>query len=226
MQHNIDILHMRRRQVQSYPFNPVPSLQSTVRYILMSEMLPNTLYQQYSKTIMRFVSRFVNEADAQDLTQEIFIKVDANLDRFEGRSSAKTWIYKIATNSVKDHLKSKSNQISKMHTSISEVELERHGDSVRPEISLEDKYDSFEMNNCIKEFIHRLPVNYSSILVLSDLEELNTKEVSIVLGISTGAVKVRLHRARARLKEELESGCVISTACDNKLRCERKVIID
>ncbi|MES9900695.1 MAG: sigma-70 family RNA polymerase sigma factor [Sedimenticola sp.] len=193
---------------------------------MKNPMQSNNLYQQFNQKILGFLSRFVNETEAQDLTQEVFIKVDANLDKFKGKSSTKTWIYKIATNTMKDYLKSKSYQSSKRHIPVSEMDLERYGDLVRPGTLLEDKLDTNEMNKCIKEFIYRIPVNYSSVLVLCDLEELNTKEVSTILEMSIGAVKVRLHRARARLKEELESGCMISTTCDNKILCERKAVID
>ena len=183
-------------------------------------MQVNQLYQQYSEMIRIYLMRFVNETDAQDLTQEVFVKVSKNIDKFRSDSSIKTWIYRIATNAAKDFLKSKAYQTSRKLISISETELEKY--DISSNTSFDNDLDAKEMNKCIKEFIHRLPVNYSSILVLSELEELSAKEVSNIMNLSVGTVKVRLHRARASLKKELEMGCNISTNCDNKMVCERK----
>lgn len=185
-------------------------------------MQPNHLYQQYSEKIHAYLMRFVNETDAQDLTQEVFIKVSKNIDKFRGDSSIKTWIYRIATNTAKDFLKSRAYQASIKQTSISEKELEKYDASFGPDESIEEKIDASEMNKCILEFIHRLPINYSSILVLSELEGFNGEEIANIMNISIGAVKVRLHRARSRLKIELEGGCIISTNGNSKMQCERK----
>jgi len=78
------------------------------------------------------------------------------------------------------------------------------------------------MNSCIKEFIHRLPDNYSAVLVLNELEGFSINKIAEIMDISTGTVKVRLHRARARLKRELNLGCTISINSENRLECEQK----
>lgn len=185
-------------------------------------MRTDRLYQQYSKSIRTYLMRFVNETEANDLTQEVFVKVGNNLDRFRGEASIKTWIYRIASNTVKDFLKSRAYRTSLKQVPISETELEGCDASLASGSSIDEKLDASAMNQCIREFIHRLPINYSTVLVLSDLEELSSKEVAEILNQSVGTVKMRLHRARARLKTELEEGCVITTGCDNKLLCERK----
>ncbi len=79
-----------------------------------------------------------------------------------------------------------------------------------------------EMNACIREFIQRLPQNYSSVLVLSDLEGHTNQEVAEILGLTLETVKIRLHRARSRLRGELSQGCDISTTRDNELECRPK----
>ncbi len=185
-------------------------------------MPTNQLYQQYSNTIRSYLMRFVDEAEASDLTQEVFVKVGNNIDQFRGEASIKTWIYRIALNTVKDFLKSKAHQTSIRQVPISEAELENCDASLASDSPIEEKLDAEAMNRCIREFIHRLPIDYSTVLVLSDLEELKAKEVAEILSLSIGTIKMRLHRARARLKTELEEGCVISTGCDGKPACERK----
>ena len=78
------------------------------------------------------------------------------------------------------------------------------------------------MNECIREFIDKLPEDYKSVTVLSELEELKNIEISEVLGISLDTVKIRLHRARAKLKKELEAGCIFKRDEENELVCDRK----
>jgi RNA polymerase sigma-70 factor, ECF subfamily len=63
------------------------------------------------------------------------------------------------------------------------------------------------MSDCINEYIDALPSNYKTVLVLSDLEGLANKEVAEILGISEDNAKIRIHRARTRLKKALKSGC-------------------
>ena len=63
------------------------------------------------------------------------------------------------------------------------------------------------MNDCIQGFVQKLPENYRTVLVLSEFEGLKDNEIAETLGISPGAVKIRLHRARDKLKEQLRANC-------------------
>lgn len=182
----------------------------------------DALYQQYSKMIHLYLIRFVGDSAAEDLTQEVFLKVNSGLDKYRGDSSIKTWIYRIATNVAKDYLKSTAYKASVKQVPILESELEQFDLSLNSSTSPEESFRTNEMNECINEFIHRLPIKYSSVLALSELGDMKAKEISHILELSIGTVKVRLHRAREKLKSELEMGCNISTDRDNKVVCERK----
>ncbi len=177
------------------------------------------LYQQYFEPIKRYLGRYVGEAFSEELAQEVFIKVAKSSEGFRGESSIKTWIYRIATNLAKDFLKSRYKKDS---DAISESDLEQY-DAVRfDEDSPESLNITTEMNDCIKEFIHRLPHDYCTVLLLSELEGHKITEISEILGISQNTAKVRLHRARAKLKDEMSQGCVVTATCDNRMVCERK----
>jgi RNA polymerase sigma-70 factor, ECF subfamily len=180
------------------------------------------LYREYSARIRNYLSRFVGKTDAEDLCQEIFMKVNANIGAFKGESSVKTWIYRIAANRVTDFFRSKAYRQSTRETPISEAELEAGEILRKTESSIDETLDEKKMNGCIASFIRRLPVNYASILVLSEFGDLSGKEIAAIAGISAGTVKVRLSRARARLKKELASGCTISATGDDRIICERK----
>ena len=180
------------------------------------------LYQTYHAGILRYLQRFVSESQAEDLTQEAFVKASNGLKGFRDEASPKTWLYRIATNTLRDYLRSKGHRNDAVCDSITEQELERCGNSVQIETSIEGSAIRTEMNCCIQEFIHKLPENYSAVLVLSDLEGHSNKEIADTLELTPGDVKIRLHRARARLKVELSKGCDFSHNKDNDLECQRK----
>ncbi len=182
-------------------------------------MHDDLLYQQYFEPVRRYLEKFVGGNYAEELTQEVFIKVIKNKQQFRGDSSVKNWIFRIATNSAKDFLKSR---YKKENDAISEQDLKYYDSSLVDEVSPELLNITNEMNQCIREFVHRLPDQYATVLVLSELEGRNISEISEILDISQNATKVRLHRARSRLKDEIERGCIITTTCDNQMLCERK----
>jgi len=180
------------------------------------------LYQEHHASILRYLQRFVSDSQAEDLTQETFVKASNGLKDFRGEASPKTWLYRIATNTLRDYLRSKVHRHDEICDSISEQELERCGNSAHIEASIESGVIRTEMNACIKEFIHKLPENYSAVLVLSDLEGHSNQEIADILELTLGDVKIRLHRARARLKAELSKGCDFSHNKDAELECQRK----
>ena len=73
--------------------------------------------------------------------------------------------------------------------------------------SLEQRVMRKERYQCFRNFVENLPANYRTVIVLSELEELSNNEIADILGVSLDAVKIRLHRGRAMLLEELESHC-------------------
>ena len=73
--------------------------------------------------------------------------------------------------------------------------------------SLEQQLLRIERKECFMEFVHRLPVKYRTVVVLSELEELKNSEITEILGLSLDVVKIRLHRGRTRLLQELKAHC-------------------
>ena len=180
------------------------------------------LYNRYYSNILRYLKRFLSDSQAEDLVQEVFIKADKGLDNFRGDASAKTWLYRIATNTLCDFLRSKRHRTDEAIIQIPVQELEKYKDLLPTDFSIEQGAMRDEMNACVKAFIQRLPGNYSTVLVLRDLEGHTNQEVSDILGVSLETVKIRLYRARARLKVELSQGCDFSFSSDNALQCQPK----
>lgn len=179
------------------------------------------IYDRFHDKIRHYLARMVGEADAEDVTQEVFLKVNAALEGFRGDASLSTWIYRIATNTATDHLRSS--------------DPSRHAEDLGPaggpeeDVAIEANIPSLdrqvirkEMNECIRGVVEGLPQNYRTVLILSDLEELSNNEIAGVLNVTMETVKIRLHRARASLKKELERRCDFYRDDRNELACDRK----
>ena len=78
------------------------------------------------------------------------------------------------------------------------------------------------MSDCIREFVNRLPPDYRTIIILNELKGFTNQEIADILQISLDSAKIRLHRARAKLKKELEDGCDFYLDNDSELACDRK----
>ncbi len=184
------------------------------------------IYSSFNEKIRRYLARLIGEADSEDVTQEVFLKVNAGLNDFRGESSLSTWIYRIATNAAMDHLR-KVQPGQTEHKAGGPVDDDLDSkDSVGASQEIVPPLDGQlirkEMNDCIRGIVDGLPENYRQVLILSDLEELKNNEIAEVLDISLETVKIRLHRARARLKKELQHHCNFYRDDRNELACDRK----
>lgn len=156
------------------------------------------LMDRYGEEIKRLVYTYVKDhAAAEDVTQEIFITVYLKLDSFAGKSSVKTWIYSIAINKCKDYLKSWHVRRMTVQENIKELLKSTRRD---PHIEMIDKQDSER----IVDHVLKLAISYREVILLYYYKQLSIKEVSDILGISESTVKVRLHRAREKLRKPLE----------------------
>jgi RNA polymerase sigma-70 factor (ECF subfamily) len=166
--------------------------------------------------ILRYLTRLVGESEAEDLTQIVMLKISAGLPDFRGESSLGTWIYRIATNTALDRLRGPQG-------SPTETQFDEDGSlSVDAEApSAESAAIRGEMTACIREFIDRLPESYRTVMVLSELEGFKNAEVAAIIGASIDTVKIRLHRAREKLRQDLKSGCSFYRDTADELSCDR-----
>ncbi len=145
-----------------------------------------------------------NEQDAEDITQETFIKVIRALPEFEGRSQLATWIYRIAMNESLMSLRRRKPLDSTVEIDADEDE-EEGGEieiidwAAQPEAELMNLEGKKELDLAIA----RLPENLRGVFTLRDLQGLSIEETSSVLGISIPNVKTRLLRARLKLRQDL-----------------------
>ena len=185
------------------------------------------IYTEFQPRILHYLARMMGPEEAEDVAQEVFEKVNRSLDGFRGQSKLSTWIYRIATNTAIDKLRSASFRQSANQAALKEAEgnKARNTSSGQVQTSVDQEFIRKEMSECVREYIDRLPPDYSTILILSEIEGFRNKEVADILQISLENAKVRLHRARARLKKELDNGCDFYHNEEGTLACDRKPIL-
>ncbi len=160
----------------------------------------------FDKKIYNYCLRMTNNADdAEDLTQEVFIKVYKSLGSFRKDSKFSTWIYRIAYNTcVDNHRKKKFKLLSLYRGESKENEI----DIPAPGPAPEEKIISNERYNLIKECIAQLRPKYKSVIILRDIQNYSYQEIADILDIPMGTVKSNISRARGLLREALMSRLV------------------
>ncbi len=189
----------------------------------------DSIYETFHPKIVRYLAHMIGGRDAEDLTQEVFVKVNQALKTFRGESQVSTWVYRIATNVALDKLRSPS-FLQKGQESLSEEStadgviqiMDKNAWTGEKAPSVETSMIRKEMNECIRAVVERLPENYRTVIVLSELEGFRDDEIAEILGISIHAAKIRLHRARARLKKDLEAHCNFYRDERNEFACDLK----
>ena len=127
----------------------------------------------------------------------------------------------MATNAALDRLRSPSRARASPLPFDEECPPEQGGSvERRPEPSVEAEAIRGEMSVCVRAIVNRLPEGQRLILLLSEFEGLSDAEIAQVVGASLGSVKIRLHRARARLKRELDDSCRIYADSRNEISCD------
>ena len=143
--------------------------------------------------------------DAEDTMQEVLLKLLPYLPKFENPQALSVWLYKVARNRClmnrRGAKKARNRHVSLDELMPSELELEELLKSTGPNPELNVLRD--EAGKRLREALLKVPPLYRMVLVLHDMEGLSTSEVARVIGIREGAVRVRLHRARLLLRQEL-----------------------
>jgi RNA polymerase sigma-70 factor (ECF subfamily) len=183
------------------------------------------LHTRYRTKIHRYLCRLAGENEAEDLCQEVFVKVEKNLTSFRNEAQLSTWLYRIATNSFYDRLRSPSfKQKSKEYPiEIDDNTLEKRDFTTQQQKpGIDQQVIRDEMNACIRGYIDQLPENYRTVLLLSEEEGLKNREIAEILQVSLDSVKIRLHRAKAKLKVSLQGNCDFYLDERSEISCDRK----
>lgn len=187
-----------------------------------------SLYDANHQQVYRFLARVAGPQEADDLAQVVFGKAALGLPKFRGDAQTSTWLYRIAANVSSDWLRGRSALEAKVTVQVpNALDLAVSGPSAsagskESQTSPEQDLIRKEMQDCIRQVIGQLPDKHRTVLLLAELAGFTNDEVAQTLEISRGNAKVRLHRARAQLKDALEARCDFSRNEENEFICEPK----
>jgi RNA polymerase sigma-70 factor (ECF subfamily) len=189
-----------------------------------ADLTSAVVFEQYRDTIYRYILRLVRDpVEADDLTQETFLRSHLQLASLRDRAALTVWLYRIATHVCYDRFR----QASYRHPaqsiddapgdSSSPIEAE-YADVDAPR--LDQVIERAEMSACVQGFLEKLPDDYRMVILLHDLHGMTNPEIARMLGCSLETAKIRLHRARRKLKAALEASCAFSRDERDVLVCE------
>ena len=180
------------------------------RLIARDERAFNELVTAYGRRVSALVLRMLgNRAEAEDLTQEVFVQVFKAIGSFRGDSKLSTWIYRIAVNLCKNRSKylrvRHANEQDELEAVAERVNLGEGQKSNTAHIERPDEaMAGRQVEKIVQDAILKIEPAFRECLILRDVEELSYEEIEQITGLAAGTVKSRIFRARAQLKEIVE----------------------
>jgi RNA polymerase sigma-70 factor, ECF subfamily len=150
-----------------------------------------TLYHQYKRRVFGLVHRIVGSSDAEEVAQDVFVRVFRGLGSFRGESALGTWIYRLAVNAALSHVARRGRRAE-----VGDDELEAV--PAPPAVERDPR-----LSERVEAAMARLPAGYRAILVLHDIEGLSHEECAAILDCRVGTSKSQLHKARAKMRDLL-----------------------
>ncbi len=162
------------------------------------------LVERYQKGLVTYIYHMVHHyEEALELTQEVFVKVYENLNRYDGQFKFSTWLYKIASNHTIDHLR-------RQHPPTTSLQQSQDNPD-QPEIPLEsatlspqDAYHNKKLLEEVQKAVDELPASYRELIILRHFNFRSYEEMAKITGLPVGTVKNRIFRARQILMERLK----------------------
>lgn len=167
-----------------------------------------TLVRQHLPRLLTVTRRILgNEEDAHDAVQEAFLSAFKGLASFDGASRLATWLHRIAVNAALMKLRSRKRKPEQSLDGLLPRFID-DGHQADPPAAWQESAEQIlsrqEVRERVRQAIDELPESYRTVLLLRDIEEMDTEETARALGVSVGVVKTRLHRARQALRSLLD----------------------
>ena len=177
------------------------------------------IYDQFYGKVRKFILALVkDEWAADDLIQETFLRIQNNLKSLKDPSKLSSWIFRIAYNLCQDHFRQLKR--SRKEERIDQEEVEDFKDAlIQKGPDIQKELEQRQMGECVQNQINLLPESLRTVLIFFDIMEFSHQEIADILGMTVKNVKVRLHRARKKLKPILEERCSFERDERNVLIC-------
>ncbi len=180
------------------------------RLVARDESAFNELVLLFERRVFALSVRMLGRrADAEEVTQDVFVQVFRSVDSFRGEAKLSTWVFRIAVNLCKNKMNYDARRHSRRHDDLVDYQdLDALsggaglsvGAIARPDHAFEER----QVVEAVREAIELLDLDLRQVVILRDVEELAYEEIAEVMGLQIGTVKSRIHRGRAQLREKLE----------------------
>jgi RNA polymerase sigma-70 factor (ECF subfamily) len=168
---------------------------------------PESVFREYAPRVYNLARRMLgNDADAEDVTQDVLVQVVRKLDTFRGEANLATWLHRVTVNAALAHRRKRAQRDERETHDPLNFFLEdgHHHQPVRPwSTTPAEQVQQRETTQLIEKAIADLPEPYRDVYVLADVEGLPNADIGDMLGLSVPAVKSRLHRSRLMLRDAL-----------------------
>lgn len=168
---------------------------------------PEQVFHDHAARVYSLARRMLgNDADAEDVTQDVLLQVVRKLDTFRGEANISTWLHRVTVNAALAHRRKRANRAHReVHDPLDNfTEHGYHAHSVKPWSVTPDKIvQTRETTELIEKAIAELPEIYRDVYVLADVEGLPNQDIGDMLELSLPAVKSRLHRGRLLMRDAL-----------------------
>ncbi len=174
----------------------------------------------YRPQVQRHIMALVRDpAEAEELTQDTYARALDRIDNLRDPQAALAWLYRIATNVCLDHLRRRR---------LPTIPLDSDGSGEDARAATQEDHSSLietalersEMSECVQSYLETLPDDYRAAIFLHDVCGLRNPEIARLLDCSVATAKIRLHRARRRLREVLDAACAFDIDERGVLVCE------
>lgn len=158
-----------------------------------------SLWAEFSRPLLSFIKKRVdNEHDAEDILQDVFCKIQNNINSMKHEEKIQAWVYTITRNAITDFYRTHrlENQNSELSDDIPDEKLEYGSENANEDIA-----------KCLKVMVDSLPDKYKEAILLTEFQNLTQRELSQKLGLTLPGAKSRVQRARVKLKEMLLGCC-------------------
>jgi RNA polymerase sigma-70 factor (ECF subfamily) len=161
------------------------------------------VYTKFRKSLFTYIhSKINNREDAEDILQNVFVKMQSNIDTLSDKEKIQNWLYRITRNAIIDYYRMKGNKKKKLEL------------TERFPIDLEEEHSSDNtkgMDKCVRGFIEQLPADYRSIIIDSELKGIPQKELSAKYNLEYVTLRSRVQRGREKIHKMFTSCCAIQT---------------
>ena len=166
----------------------------------------NSLYNKYHEKIRRAIALITKDCeDVEDLTQEVFLKAYAGLEKFRGYSSTYTWLYRIALNTVSTYKKQQDRRSVEIQSAMEEVDMvDELLAACTSTTTPEDGAAYDEATDRLFRAVEQLPDEYHVTFMLREVAGLTYEDICVALDISMGTAKSRVSKAKSYLRKKLD----------------------